>query len=106
MLKYVGIHKSKDHLTKRKIWSRSSKITGPRISLAHTTLPPVQWIVSTIVYRALLMIMENAQRRLYRSQRELIQLNTRLLLTQFFFHAELAALNCLLNKEGLINGHM
>lgn len=59
-------------------WNRSSKITSRRISLAHTTLPPVQWIVLTIVYRALLIIMENAQRRLYKSQHELIQLNTRL----------------------------
>lgn len=36
--------KTRSFSSKGKVWSRSSKITRPRISLAHTTLPLVQWL--------------------------------------------------------------
>lgn len=105
-IEYVGIHKSEDYLSKRKTLEQIIENYRPQdFPCPYNPSTGTVDCLGNCISRIIDEYGECPEETLYRSQRELVQLNIRKLLTQLFFHAELAALNCLLNKEGLINGH-
>ncbi len=105
-IEYVGMHKSEDHLTKRKNLEQIIENYQPQdFPCPYNPSTGTVDCLDNCISRIIDEYGECPEKTLYRSQRGLVQLDIRKLLTQLFFHAELAALNCLLNKEGLINGH-